>query len=165
MPTRPSPLVRALCLCLAVGMPARAHAQATSAGAEEKAIGVVLARFYDGWNAHDVDRMVSAYADDVDHVNVYGEWHKGKPSIREDLTQFHAGPARNSHKTYTIEKIRFITPEAAVAHVRSLSTVGNIGTYVLSKTSGQWLVVTFTNVGYPLDPSAPKTGITKKPGA
>ena len=34
---------------------------------QEQAIREVLARFYEGWNAHDVDRMVSAYAGDIDH--------------------------------------------------------------------------------------------------
>ena len=130
---------------------------------EERAIKTVLARFYDGWNTHDVDKMVSVYADDIDHVNVFGEWHLGKAAIREDLTQLHAGPAKNSHKTYTIEKIRFIKSDVAVVHVRSLSTVGNLGTYVMAKESGHWLVVSFTNVGYELDPKGAKTGITKRP--
>ena len=120
----------------------------SSVPAEEQAIKNILARFYDGWNAHDVEKMVSVYAEDVDHINVFAEWHKGKQAIKEDLKRFHAGPAKNSRKTYTIEKIRFIKPDVAVAQVRSLSTVGNLGTYVMSKESGNWLVVSFTNVSY-----------------
>jgi len=117
---------------------------------EEGAIKSVLARFYDGWNAHDVDKMVSVYADDVDHINTHARWNKGKPAIREDLRNFHSGPGKNSHKTYTVEKVRFIKPDVAVVQVRSLSTVGNIGTYVMTKQSGEWLVVSFTNVEYAL---------------
>jgi uncharacterized protein (TIGR02246 family) len=130
---------------------------------EERAIGAVLARFYEGWNAHDVEKMVSVYSDDVDHINVFAEWNRGKQAIRTDLSAFHAGPGKNSNKTYTIEKLRFIKPDVAVAHVRSLSTVGNIGTYVLTKAAGQWLVVSFTNVGYELDAKERSTGITKRP--
>ena len=62
-----------------------------------------------------------------------------------------------------IEKIRFIRPDVAVVHVRSLSTVGNLGTYVMTKDTGQWLVVSFTNVEYELGPKGEKTGITKRP--
>ena len=44
---------------------------AVSAGAqpksppEEQAVRAVLARFYDGWNQHDADKMVSAYTEDI----------------------------------------------------------------------------------------------------
>jgi hypothetical protein len=33
----------------------------------------------------------------------------------------------------------------------------------MTKDTGQWLVVSFTNVGYELDPKGEKTGITKRP--
>ena len=152
------------CLALAFASAAGAQSSATAAG-EEQAIKAVLARFYGGWNAHDVDRMVSAYADDVDHINVFAEWHKGKAEISDDLRRFHAGPARNSRKTFTVEKIRFVRPDVAVIHVRSLSTVGNLGTYVMAKDAGEWRTVSFTNVGYELTPSGSRTGITPKPPA
>ena len=118
---------------------------------DEQAIKAQLAIFYEGWNAHDVEKMVSVYADDIDHINTYGEWHKGKAEIREDITKLHAS-GRNVQKTYTVEKIRFLKPDVAVIQVRSLSTVGNIGTYVMTRQSGRWLVVSFTNVGYSLTP-------------
>jgi uncharacterized protein (TIGR02246 family) len=128
-----------------------AFAGGTADPREEQAIKAVLARFYEGWNTHDADKMVSAYADDIDHINVFGEWHQGKAAIKQDIAQLHAGSAKNSHKDYTIEKMRFIKPDVAVATVRSVSALGgNIGTYVLTKDTGQWLVVNFTNVVYKL---------------
>lgn len=118
---------------------------------EERAIAAVLAGFYEGWNTHDVDKMVSAYADDIDHINVFGEWHKGKADIKQDLVRLHTGTGKNSHKDHTIEKMRFLRPDVAVVTVRSVSQLGgNIGTYVMTKETGQWLVVTFTNVVYPM---------------
>ena len=165
---RPIDARRAVLAALALFAAALLIAPAAARGqesADERAIRATLARFYEGWNAHDVEKMVSAYADDVDHVNVFAEWHRGKAAIREDLRRFHAGPARNSHKTYTVEKIRFVGPDVAVVHVRSLSTVGNLGTYVMARQGGQWLTVSFTNVGYELDPAAPRTGATPRPAA
>lgn len=117
---------------------------------EDKEIRDLVALFYEGWNDHDVEKMVSVYAGDIDHVNAFGEWHKGKEAMKEALTQFHAGPGKNSHKIITIEKIRFIKPDVAVALVRQMSKVGNFGTFVLSKESGKWLVVNFANVPYEL---------------
>jgi hypothetical protein len=73
-----------------------------AAADEEQAIRSFLARFYEGWNAHDVDKMVSIYADDIDHINVFGEWHKGKAEIRRDLTFVHRcwsqQPEKASHR-------------------------------------------------------------------
>lgn len=117
---------------------------------DETAIKDLLARFYEGWNTHDVEKMVSVYADDIDHINAFGRWNKGKQAIREDLTQFHAGPGKNSQKNYTIEKVRFLKPDVAIVQVRSISSVGNIGTYIFSKDTGKWVVVSFTNVEYKL---------------
>lgn len=163
--------VRALCCCLTLLCASAANAQVATpvassggAAAEEQAIRAVLARFYDAWNAHDADKMVAAYADDVDHINVFGEWHKGKAAIRQDLLRFHAGPGRNSQKTYAVEKIRFVRPDVAVVHVRSLSAVGNLGTYVLAKQAGEWRTVGFTNVEYQLPPAAPRTGLAETHG-
>jgi uncharacterized protein (TIGR02246 family) len=145
--------IRWLGLVALCGLPAVVVAASPVLLHEEQAIKAVLARFYEGWNAHDVDRMVSVYSDDLDHTNVFAEWHKGKPAITEALKHFHAGPAKNSHKTYTIEKIRFVKPDVAIVQVRSLSTVRNLGTYVMTRQSAKWLVVSFTNVSYGLSPA------------
>jgi uncharacterized protein (TIGR02246 family) len=119
---------------------------------EEQAVRAVLARFFDGWNSHDANKMVSAYAEDIDHIDVFGEWHKGREVMRAELARLHAGPLRNSHKDYTVEKIRFLYPDLAVIQVSTRGNGGdNLGTYVMQRQKTGWLTVSFTNVA-PHDP-------------
>lgn len=143
------------CVLSALVIAAQASAAQSSYPEEERAIRQVLTRFYDAWNAHDVDRMVSVYADDVDHINVFGEWHRGKGAIAEDLRLLHGGKktrpdgavAPAGEKNHTVEKVRFVKADVAVVQVRSLSAGCNLGTYVMVKASAAWSVVSFTNVG------------------
>src|ERR1700755_2507094 len=97
----------ALVLCTCTSVDARAQSNSQN---EEQTIRAVLARFFEGWNTHDADKMVSIYAEDIDHIDVFGEWHKGREALRNELARLHAGPLRNSHKDYTVEKIRFAKP-------------------------------------------------------
>jgi hypothetical protein len=50
-----------------------------------------------------------------------------------------------AHKNFTIEKIRMIKPDVAASQVKAISKTCNLGTYVMSRQTGRWLVVNFTN--------------------
>lgn len=73
---------------------------------EDNAIRTVAATFYEGWNAHDPEKMASTFAEDIDFIDVFGEWRKGRAEVRDELARVHAGPFRNNHKEHKVEKIR-----------------------------------------------------------
>src|SRR4051812_10149817 len=112
---------------------------------EEDAIRAVLAEFYEGWNAHDPDKMASTFAEDIDFIDVFGEWSKGRDEMRDELARVHASPFRNNHKEHKVEKIRFLKSDVAVVQVSAVSQVRNLANYVLSKQQGKWITVSFTN--------------------
>ena len=140
-----------LAALLYAGAQATPQAQVHPAN-EEETVRATVSRFFEGWNAHDADKMVSVYAEDIDHIDVFGEWHKGRETMRAELARLHAGPLHNSEKKYTIEKVRFVRPDVAVVQASSVSRNGaNLGTFVLEKQKEGWLTVSFTNVA-PHDP-------------
>jgi uncharacterized protein (TIGR02246 family) len=103
--------------------------------------GIILRRslFAFSWNTHDADKMVSTYADDIDHINVFGERHKGKTAIREDIVFLHNGPARPGQRNCVIEKIRFLPPDVAVVRVSSASKAAE--SRDLCHAKAEWKVV------------------------
>lgn len=115
-------MTRIMLIPLLLTLAAAGTSGQSAAPDEEQAIRQTLSRFYEGWNAHDPDMMVAVFADDIDHINVFGEWHKGKAAIRRDLAEIHAGPSQHSQRTPSFEKIRFLTPDAAVTQVASVQT-------------------------------------------
>jgi uncharacterized protein (TIGR02246 family) len=121
---------------------------------DEKAIRSLLAGMMEAWNKHDMKSFASHIAADGDSVNRFGQWFRGQTRIEEHLIELHATPFRDQlvGRTSTVEDVRFITPDVAVAHESVKEKTGqSITTYVLSKKDGQWKVdsVTISVIGNP----------------
>ena len=110
----------------------------------------------EAWNRHDAKAYANLFTEDGDVVNVVGWWWKGRAEIEQKLAAAYAYVFRESTLTITEVKVKFLTPQIAVAHVR-WSMVGartpqdileprqGIQTQVLQKWEGKWLIAAFQN--------------------
>jgi uncharacterized protein (TIGR02246 family) len=89
-------------------------------------------------------------------VNVVGWWWQGRAQIEKKIADAHAYLFRESTLTDKEIRIRFLTSDTAIVHVR-WSMVGakdpdgagqprtGLETQVLRKLSGKWLIAAFHN--------------------
>jgi uncharacterized protein (TIGR02246 family) len=130
-----------------------ANNQAGKSNEEEarKAITKVLKAHEENWNRHDMDAWADAILhEDSDWVNWRGGYWHGKSEIREGHRAIHKAHYKNSVLSpQRIEDLTFITPEIALAHVRSeLSgderaagkTFPYRKTILFTKQNGKWRI-------------------------
>jgi uncharacterized protein (TIGR02246 family) len=86
-----------------------------------EAIMAVLKAHTEYWNRHDMDTWADKLLhEDSDWVNWRGGYWHGKSEIREGHRAIHKAHYKNSVVSpQRIEDLTFITPEIALAHVRS----------------------------------------------
>lgn len=70
----------------------------------------------ESWNRHDLKAYVSLWTEGADFVNVVGMHREGRSELLAEVEYLHASRFRNSQITPLRSKIRFLTPEVAVAH-------------------------------------------------
>jgi uncharacterized protein (TIGR02246 family) len=128
-----------------------------SAHEEEGAIRAVEAVLREAWNSHDAKAWAKLCAEDADVVNVVGWWWQGRAQIEQKIAESHRFLFRESTLTHDEIRIRFLTADTAVVHIR-WSMVGGknpdgtpgqprkgIETQVLRKLGGKWLIAAFHN--------------------
>ena len=86
-----------------------------------KEIMAVLGAHEEYWNRHDMDTWADKILhEDSDWVNWRGGYWHGKAAIREGHRAIHKAHYKNSRLSpQRVEDLTFITPDIALAHVRS----------------------------------------------
>ena len=132
---------------LALGLFSAADPQGRARGAapagDEAEIRALLRQLGEAWNKHDVKAFMAPVAEDADAVNRFGQWYRGRTQLEKHLRELHAAPFRDMlvDRSSTIEQVRFLTPEVALAHERVQEKAGrSIRTYVLQKREGRWWI-------------------------
>jgi uncharacterized protein (TIGR02246 family) len=110
----------------------------------------------EAWNRHDAKAYASLFTEDGEVVNVVGWWWKSRGEIESKLTTAFAFVFRDSTLTITDVKVKFVTPDIAIAHVswsmKGARTPPNmpeprqgIQLQVLQRSSSGWLILSFQN--------------------
>ncbi|MDQ2842980.1 MAG: SgcJ/EcaC family oxidoreductase [Acidobacteriota bacterium] len=71
---------------------------------DEQAVRKVVSDFADAWNGHDAKVMGALHTEDVNFVNIFGQWWKGRKEVEDSLARAHAIPFAkkqdaNGHRT------------------------------------------------------------------
>ena len=69
------------------------------------------------WNATDSQAFAAPFAPDADFVNVYGMHARGRDAIAQGHEFILRGPYAGSRVAYTVEAVRLLRPDVALAHV------------------------------------------------
>lgn len=116
--------------------------------ADRQSIIRIVTETSDAWNRRDAKGLAAHVTDDTDHIGVGGDWTSGKAALEQRFRQ--VLPAVQNTVTFSVEKIRFLSPDIAIAVIRRTyhyekETSNAIGTSVFQRINGEWLTAAFQN--------------------
>ena len=121
---------------------------------DEQALRDIVAKLEAAWNSADVNAWCSLFADDVDFIHILGAHYSGRPAIEHGHRVIWDTIYKGSIVKYDVEKIRPVTPEAAVVFVlgslkffdngveRNVKARPTLG---VQKSGDTWQIVAFQN--------------------
>jgi uncharacterized protein (TIGR02246 family) len=130
---------------------------------DEANVRKVIADFADAWDHHDGKVMAALHTEDVNFINIFGEWWKSRMEVEKNLTRIHSegGGMAHSAMKIRIEQVKFPAPNVAVVHgiVELFNapppTLGeNHFIRILVKEHGKWLISSFQNTRIAPPPAA-----------
>lgn len=123
-------------------------------GSKDAPVAEIVQALEDAWNAGDGDAFTAPFAEDADFVNVYGMHARGRQAIAEGHRFILSGPYAGSTNRYTLESVRPLRPDVALAHVHAHLTIPGgpmAGSHearysiVLTEKEDDWRIASFHN--------------------
>lgn len=124
------------------------------AAADRRAVQGIVERMEAAWNAMDGSAFAAPFAEDADFVNIRGEHHRGRAAIAAGHVAVLASLYAGSTNRYTVDAVRLLRPDVALAHVRAELDAPR-GPYagrhvarmsvVLTRAGGEWEIAALHN--------------------
>jgi uncharacterized protein (TIGR02246 family) len=139
--------------------------------ADEAAVQQIPKAFVSAWATHEGHRLAKLMSDDVDFVNVGGDWMHGRPDFELYHTRLLAGPFKASNLTVLDAAVHFIRPDLAVLHwtwsikgdgeedPRTHAPRRGIFTMLVQKRGDAWLIAVAQNTNERPGPNPELDGI------
>jgi uncharacterized protein (TIGR02246 family) len=91
---------------------------ADSQQADEAGVRKVIADFAEAWGRHDGKAMAALHTEDVNFINIFGEWWKTRAEVEKNLIRIHSAGGGMAHSTMKtrIEQIEFPAANVAIVH-------------------------------------------------
>ena len=131
---------------------------------DEQAVRNVVSDFAAAWNRHDAKAMAALHTEDVNFVNIFGQWWKGRKEVEDNLARAHATAFAKSKMLTESDQVKFPAPNVAIiqgtmellnAPPETLGRCHSIR--VMIKENGRWLISNFQNTSIRSgDPAAAK---------
>jgi len=126
---------------------------------EDAAIKDVVARYVDARDRKDVRATEALFSVDADQLVSSGEWRKGRDAVVKGTMA--SSEASGGKRTITVERVRFLTPDVALADGR-YEIAGTNGadarrmwsTFLMTRTAEGWKISAIRNM-LPAAPAAP----------
>jgi uncharacterized protein (TIGR02246 family) len=136
---------------------------------DEQSICQIVRQLEANWNNNNSVGFAAPFAADAEFVDILGRHHQGRVAIEAGHRQIFDTIYRGSRNSYTVEHIRFVRPDVAIAFIYAnlLSRLGGAvddpqraaridrnqpmskaearPTLVLSKDGDEWEIVSFQN--------------------
>jgi len=126
-------------------------AQSVAPGNDEAPIREIVSKYVDARERIDPQAVEALFTGDADQLVSSGEWRKGRDAVVRGTMA--SSRSTGGKRTITVEQVRFVTPDVAIADGRyeltSLSggaTRSMWATLVLKKTDNRWRITAIRNM-------------------
>ena len=120
-------------------------------GQDEAAIKGVVAKYVDAREKRDAAAIEALFTRDADQLVSSGEWRKGREAVVKGTMA--SSEASGGHRTITVETVRFLTPDVALADGRyEIAGAGGAAarkmwsTFLITRTAGGWRIAAIRNM-------------------
>lgn len=129
-----------------------------SAADDEATVREIVRRYVDAREARDEKAIAALFTEDADQLTSSGEWRRGRAAVVQGAQ---ASSARTEGKrTITVETVRFLGPDTALADGRYEIAGGTGGdrkmwaSITLKRTAAGWRIAAIRNM-LPASPARP----------